>query len=102
MKLRDRDCFMDAFAYRPATKTYFQIPYKRYLNVKQRGRVKNRPHTLIQLAHFLRDFYTVEGDQPEIYIWVKLTPAFNYFPHNILIPSFFFLSSATVQSITDP
>jgi hypothetical protein len=81
MKLRDKNCFLDLFAYNNHTGEAYEVsPKLSLLSPAQAAKVATRPWLIIQYVHFVADLFTWDGHRPEIYAYVSFPPSRNYEP----------------------
>ena len=71
MKLRDKHCISDFFLYYPNLhQAYYPPDYNNLLSPGQARKYVDRPLYLMQYVHFLADLFTLDGNRPEIYVYV--------------------------------
>lgn len=72
MKLRDKHCHADFFAYHPATGLAYETPRGPHLlSPYQYTKYYQRPWLAVQFAHYLAELFEIDGIRPEIYAFVS-------------------------------
>ena len=74
MKLRDKHCHADFFAYYPHSELAYETPPAAHiLSPYQYSKYIVRPWLITQYAEYLAELMTVDNARPEIYGYVSIT-----------------------------